>query len=167
MNKKASMQLGINAIVILIIALAILGLAMTFITSLFKGGQIKLGSIIERTDLPVHADPTNPIMFDNSQITIKQGGTGKVVMSVYNSNFGNQEEVALEMTNCVSSDPDATGSIDIGLSSPAQKIPMGMDAGYMAIIRVGDVPKGSYICVVEAANDEATVSQQLFIDVVV
>jgi hypothetical protein len=87
MDKKASMELGVNAIIILIIALAILGLAMSFVTGLFKGGQTKLGGLIERTDLPIHADSTNPILFDSSDISIKLSSPERsttLIVSVYN-----------------------------------------------------------------------------------
>ena len=167
MNKKASMQLGINAIVILIIALAILGLAMGFITNLFQGGQEKLGSLIERTDLPVHADATNQIVFDINDLKIKEGETGKLVVSVYNSNFGDTD-VFLSMPQCVDESGASVTSIDLG--APGQKIPRGMDAGYKAIITIGgssgsSTPPGTYICTIEAANSNNQVSKQVFINI--
>lgn len=165
MNKKASMQLGINAIVILIIALAILGLAMGFITNLFQGGQKKLGSLIDRTDLPVHADAANQIVFDTNDLKIKQGDTGKLVVSVYNSRFGDNE-VFLEMPQCVDEIGAPVTSIDLG--APGQKIPRGMDAGYKAIITIdngGDTPAGTYICTIKSTDGNDEVSKQVFINV--
>ena len=156
------MQLGINAIVILIIALAILGLAMAFITNLFKRGQSQLGGLIERTDLPVHADPSNPIVFDYNDLSIKAGDDGKLVVSVYNSDFGDND-VYLEMTNCVDAGGSTVGTI--GLGAPDQKIPRGMDAGYKAIITTGTTPNGNYICSIRATDDTDEVSQQVFINI--
>ncbi|KYK25617.1 hypothetical protein AYK26_05760 [Euryarchaeota archaeon SM23-78] len=177
--KKASMQLGINAIVVLIIALAILGLAMSFITNLFKGGESKLGGLIDRTDLPVHADSVNPLVFDFSDITVKAGRSAKLVVSVYNSDFG-EDSVGLALVSCVdsagtqltltSTDPDMT------LASPSQVISRGTDGGYRAILGVNSaVLRGTYICSIAAGpvdtqglvKLEEAVSQQLFVNVVV
>ncbi len=165
-NKKGSMELGINAIVILIIALALLGLAMGFVTNLFKGGEKKLGGLIERTDLPVHADAGNPLVFDSSDITVKSGKNANVVASVYNNNFGD-EEVSLAISSCINS--DGSEQTEISLNSPVQTIPRGNDGGYMAIIYVGDVSAGTYICTVQAASarGESVVSKQLFVNVIV
>ena len=162
MNKRASMQLGINAIVILIIALAILGLAMAFITNLFKGGEKKLGSLIDRTDLPVHADSSNPIVFDTNDVKIKEGDTGKIVVSVYNNRF-EDEEVYLEIDQCV--DEQGSAATDINLGAPAQKIQRGMDAGYKGIFTIGTTPAGTYICTVKAVNSKDEVSKQVFINI--
>jgi len=188
MNKKASMQLGINAIVILIIALAILGLAMSFITSLFRGGQSKLGGLIERTDLPVHADATNPLVFDSSDIKVKPGKTAKLIVSVYNSDFGEEDKVGLELMSCVdsagkelcvpgSTSTSCTPPYDMTLAAPSQIIPRGTDGGYKAIIRVaGGFPRGTYICAVGAGvidpntgvlDTSTVVSQQLFVNVII
>jgi len=166
MNKKASMELGINAIVILIIALALLGLAMAFITNLFKGGQSKLGSLIDRTDLPVHADATNSLVFDNSDVTVKAGKNTKVVISVYNSDFG-ANDVLVELMGCVDSTNTEVEAGFITLAAPVQQIPLGTDGGYKAIITVsGDANPDNYICTVRASGGDGIVSNQLFVNVV-
>jgi hypothetical protein len=155
MDKKASMELGVNAIIILIIALAILGLAMSFVTGLFKGGQKKLGGLIERTDLPVHADSTNPIVFDSSDVTIKISTATKstqLIVSVYNTNFGDSA-VGLTISSCVDprgneittsgctgdtcEDPDFVPTDYFTIAAPRQKITPGSDGGYKAIVKAG------------------------------
>jgi len=166
MNKKASMELGINAIVILIIALALLGLAMAFITNLFKSGQGKLGSLIARTDLPVHADASNQLVFDNADITAKVGTNSNVIVSVYNDKFSQTSPVNLSIADCTNPTGDHP---EITLSSLEQKIPLGTDAGYKAILTIpgGDsISTGNYICTVQATDGSAIVSQQLFVNVV-
>jgi len=174
-NRKGSMELGVNAIVVMIIALALLGLGIGFITNLFKGGQGKLGSLIDRADLPVHADASNPIMFDTSDMVIKAGSSGKLIVSVYNSDLGDGD-IGLDLLRCVDSDSVQLDEGLITMAAPAQTIGLGNDGGFRAIIKViKDVDKGTYICTLIAgsATDGAvdtegtTVSQQLFINVVV
>lgn len=167
MDKKASMELGVNAIIILIIALAILGLAMSFVTGLFKGGQKKLGGLIDRTDLPVHADPTNPIVFDSNEVFIKTSGAGTatLIVSVYNNNFIEGAPVYLEIEGCVyTGEPYAQPFFT--LTAPSQTISPGSDSGYKAIISVTpgmDIRAGTYICTVRATDGNTAISQQIFI----
>lgn len=166
--KKGSMQLGINAIVVLIIALAILGLAMSFVTSLFKGGEEKLGSLIGRTELPIHADATEPLRFERSDITIKSGKSTALKVSVYNNNFQSDEDIYIDLVGCTDAEGDSESGIT--LSSLSQKIPLGTDGGYGVIISIDDeVDPGTYICSVEAVGDTSGnfVSEQLFITVIV
>ena len=75
--KKASMQLGINAIVVLIIALAVLGIALSFITGLFRQSRSTYEDIIGRTDLDFHADSLKPIVFESDDISVKAGTDNK------------------------------------------------------------------------------------------
>nr|MCK4930459.1 hypothetical protein [Nanoarchaeota archaeon] len=104
MKKKASMQLGINAIVILIIALAVLGLAMSFITGLFRQSGAKYSAIIDRTDLPFHADIVTPIIFETKEVTVKAGRQESLTVSVFNDKFNPSDPISLELVNCI--DPD-------------------------------------------------------------
>jgi len=182
-NKRGSMELGVNSIVVLIIALALLGLGIAFITNLFKGGQDKLGGLIDRTDLPIHADASTPIMFDSSDLTIKSGSSGKVVISVYNSGLGEaDQEIGIVIAKCVDSSGNPIDTATeplIKLASPEQKIKLGTDGGYKAIIQVAKIEsdvfeKGTYICTVVAGpvdngviNFDSSISQQLFVNVVV
>ncbi|MBN2459498.1 hypothetical protein JXB28_04405 [Candidatus Woesearchaeota archaeon] len=173
MDKKASMELGVNAIIILIIALAILGLALSFVTGLFKGGQEKLGGLVDRVDMPVHADSTNPLVFGSNEVIVKMTGNDKsatLLISVYNSNFQDGEPVGLHMTSCVF-DQDPDGNYYFNLAAPKQSIPPGGDSGYRAIITpLDNIPTDptTFICTITAWGDYygeggPTVSQQIII----
>ena len=104
-------------------------------------------------------------MFDINDVKIKQGDTGKLVVSVYNSRF-EDNEVFLEMPQCVDEVGASVTTIDLG--APGQKIPRGMDAGYKAIITIdngGDTDAGTYICTIKATDNSDEVSKQVFINV--
>lgn len=173
--KKASMQLGINAIVILIIALAVLGLAMSFITGLFRQSGAKYSAIIDRTDLDFHADSVTPVMFETNEVTVKAGREMKLKVSVYNTKFSDSDEINLELIKCINSDgseawPERNPIVYYGttyhcadtayapilsiLASP-QKIPVARDAGYMVLVSAKNADSshvGTYICTVQAGE---------------
>ena len=161
MNKKASMQLGINAIVVLIIALAILGLAMSFITGLFRESRVKYETIIGRTDLEFHADSITPIMFESDDITVKAGKEEKVDVSVYNTWFADTVPITLDIIGCIDNDGNEAWDVTMGeepflsiIVSP-QTIPTGADGGFRTIVsakkaNAGDA--GTYICTVQAGE---------------
>ncbi|MBN1792811.1 hypothetical protein JW826_03965 [Candidatus Woesearchaeota archaeon] len=178
-TKRGSMELGVNAIVILIIALAILGMGIAFVTNLFRSGSGKLGKIIDNTELPVHADSGNPLAFETSQLTIKQGKRENIKLSVYNDGFGGQNDISVGLASCTNSEgmDVAIGGDGIFLAAPNQRINPGSDAGYLAIVSVAGediVPVDTYICTVRASvgdpmsnNDPATSrSGQIIINVI-
>jgi hypothetical protein len=162
-NKKGSMELGINAIVVIIIALAILGLGIGFVTRLFTSASTNFGEIINNNELEFHADSMNPVKFDVKEVVVKRGATQSVKVSVYNAGtFAEGKKVGLKITECVDSagfvytdsgdcNP-TTGTLDSSttttchlsvsrMAAPSQKITAGTDGGYRAII---SVPKEWY-----------------------
>ena len=168
-GRKGSMELGVNAIVILIIALAILGLGIAFVTNLFRSGSDKLGTIIDNTQLQIHADAVNPIVFEKEELDIKQGKNTKLTVSVYNDGFaGNPPNgVTLDIEGCRNSLNEE--SYDFIMSAPPQNINPGTDAGYLAIITAPGTDKDpdTYICTIRAyANNGGETSKQIIINVI-
>ncbi len=172
-NKKGSMELGINAIVVLIIALALLGLGIGFVTKLFTSSQAKMVRIIDRTDLPIHADSLNQIVFDTSTIAVKEGRSEPLIVSVFNDGTSTGRAAKVVNGECVDSfGSDASGLIII--SSPSQDIPAGTDVGFSVSVSAMDGSATgtgitSYVCTVHAYFVDDTnshdPSKQLFIDV--
>ena len=64
LRRRGSLQLSINAIVILVMAMVVLGLGLTFIRNLFGGAQENFGRIIDNTQLENPASPDNPITIE-------------------------------------------------------------------------------------------------------
>jgi len=148
-SRKGSMELGINAIVILIIALALLGLGIGFVTKLFTASQSKMVRIIDRTELPIHADASNQMVFDTSTLQVKQGTDERLIVSVYNEGSNEAQDVRLMSSQCMDSAGVPTAPTDISIVSPIQSIPAGLDSGYSAIVAVASgADKGSYICTI-------------------
>ncbi len=180
MSKKGSMELGINAIVVLIIALALLGLGIAFVTKLFSASQSKMVRIIDRTELPIHADSANKLVFDTSNIQMKQGKDEVLVASLYNdANSPTDWPVPITASNCVQSTTDVSGYTSthdytpgdgqgISISSPAQTIDIRTDAGYSILLHADNV-QASYICTLQATwssgGIQQSASKQVFITV--
>jgi hypothetical protein len=180
MSKKGSMELGINAIVVLIIALALLGLGIAFVTKLFSASQSKMVRIIDRTELPIHADASNKLVFDTSNIQMKQGKDEVLIASLYNdANSPTDGDVQIIANSCVQSITDASGvttaypytpgnGAGISINSPAQSIDIRTDAGYSILIHADNV-QASYICTLQAqwtsGGIPQSVSKQVFITV--
>jgi len=157
-NKKGSMELGINAIVVLIIALALLGLGIGFVTKLFSASQDKMVRIIDRAELPIHADSMNPMLFDTSTLDVKAGKASPLIVSVFNDASsevlppaGGAGGVMIVRDSCVDTTGTEIATTDIQVSSQAQGIPAGVDAGFSVIVKAADgLLKGTYICTLGA-----------------
>ena len=156
------MELGINAIVVIIIALAILGLGIGFVTRLFTSASTNFGEIISNNELEFHADSMNPVKFDVKEVVVKRGATQSIKVSVYNAGiFTEDKKVGLKIAECVDSagvvytdntnvctssglvaSPDTPCHLSVArMAAPSQKISAGIDGGYRSII---SVPKEWY-----------------------
>ncbi|HJX05171.1 MAG TPA: hypothetical protein VJ461_00505 [Candidatus Nanoarchaeia archaeon] len=176
MNKKASMELGVNAIIVLIIALAILGLAMSFITNMFKRGTIITGTIIDNTQMPIHADSGEPLKVETRDLSVKANSDNtQLKVSVYNNgNFDAENDFVKLWLDCYNMKTDLPED-KLLIKAPSQKIPLGSDVGYGAIVVAEKgTESGTYPCSViasiestieNAVNDPNAVSGQLYITV--
>jgi hypothetical protein len=163
-NKKGSMELGINAIVIIIIALAILGLGIGFVTKLLYGSQEKFVGIIDRAELPMHADSQDPIKFETSNVKLKSKGNTLIMISVFNDGADTIEDVSLT-ADCIGIDESIISKIT--MSTGSQNIPGGTDIGFKAALVGNGADKGSYICTIIASDstDSFSVSKQITVEV--
>ena len=89
MNKKGALELSVNAIVILIIALTVLGLVLGFAVSKFRGLSEQL-VITEETPT---ATPQIPIQFPggDNELTLTKGQTTQLTLSIYNPSVADIE----------------------------------------------------------------------------
>ncbi|MBN2053251.1 hypothetical protein JW756_07135 [Candidatus Woesearchaeota archaeon] len=167
-NKKGSMELGINAIVILIIALALLGIGIAFITKLIGGSQAKFEGFIEQSKLPVNADADNPLMFDPASVDVKAKKTAEVIVVVYNS-LTTEAEVSLSVRDGICTDDTGGQTEEISIVSAPKTMKSGMEGGFKALIRAGDIVAGTYICDIVASmsgtSETDEFSQQIYVKV--
>ncbi len=170
MNKKGALELSVNAIVILIIALTILGLVLGFAVSKFRelSGQITINE-----DTP-EATPQIPIQFPGgkSEITLSKAQPTRAVLSIYNPSAytidltGTASRVE---TSCVGGGVGASlASGDITVTAAGS-----IDAGTTGEVPVvftlaNSVVPGEYSCkfaIMEDATTTEQVSRSLFINI--
>ena len=123
MNKKGALELSVNAIVILIIALTILGLVLGFAVSKFRG----LSSELTLSQDTPEATAQVPIQFPGgtSELTLSKTAKTKMAVSIYNSG-----------TAAI----DTSGSVyKLDCAGPTS----GVDEAKITFDAVGSVPAGS------------------------
>ncbi|MBW3022492.1 hypothetical protein KY308_00105 [Candidatus Woesearchaeota archaeon] len=133
MRKKGGMELSINAIVILIIAMVVLGIAILFIRGLFAKSGEKLTTAISSQELKNPATPDTPLVADREVLISRSNPTKTIVLSVFNSATQQAKEVQVGMSDCVSSEGEL-GSANYSLRTVKQDIAQNTYVGYQAIV---------------------------------
>jgi len=134
MNKKGGMELSINAIVILIIAMVVLGIGILFIRGLFSKSAEKLTTAISSQEIANPATPDQPIAADREVLISRTNPTKTIKLSVFNVGNDIAKGIIVNMSNCVSS--GASLSIaDYSLRTSEQNIPKNSYVGYQAIVK--------------------------------
>jgi hypothetical protein len=163
-NRKGSMQLSIEAIIILVIAIVLLGLGIAFIKGFFgKGTDALLGSfdaVSERCD--VSSD--NPII--PKAFSVKQGEANQIKICVYNNQQQRIPNGVFKIANCVNPAGNPLGATppasalpsgELKFTSLGQDIERGETKGYKTNVQAGSsASPGVYICNIEVSCGAAT-----------
>ena len=84
-SRKGALELGVNAIVILIIALTVLGIAIAFIIGAFGQVKGKFNIALEQDPFSQPADATTPIKFESETLDLKANSDNTIVVNIYNT----------------------------------------------------------------------------------
>jgi hypothetical protein len=173
-GKKGDLSLSINAIVILILAITVMGLGLTFIRGLFKGATEKLGSALQATELQNPPSSEKPITIDQ-RISASPGDKKTIQIGVFNNDASatKRDGVVPVLTTCVAASAPTTtvtpGANTLNVVTPPQSIDYRASAGYGAVLVVGKtLTPDTYICTVEARYGTTTLpgaTAQFFIEV--
>lgn len=136
-NKKGDLSLSVNAIVILVLAITMLGLGLSFIRTMFGKTTGKLGSVIESTDLETKPTSENPLTIQK-QIELKLGEPKQIEIGFYNTESGTVYDVKpiIPTTACYKSD----GTVIAQANNPqlaaiaSTQVDSGDSAGFKATI---------------------------------
>ncbi|MFH1174268.1 MAG: hypothetical protein V1725_03990 [archaeon] len=145
LHKKGSLELSVNAIVVLVMAIAVLGLGLAFIRGLIQKGQEKFDVIITGTELENPARADKPLVVD-AELAVKRGSFGKMVGSVYNV------DTAPINVSPVGYCPNGTvNNYSINITTGSMlPVPDGQAIGFRAGIAVDStVPIGTYTCIMD------------------
>ncbi len=136
MRKRGGMQLSINAIVILIIAMVVLGIGILFIRGLFGKSAERLTTAISAQDIQNPATPDRPLVADKEVLLPKSNPTKTATMSVYNVAQNAVEDVTVNMSDCVAGQSTVESNAGIpyySLKTAPQDIPSNAYVGYQAV----------------------------------
>ena len=170
LNKKAALNLSVQAIVILVIAFVVLGLALTLTRYIFGVAQEKAGTAIDIIELESKPTSDNPITLPRTVIVAK-GESIPMDIGVYNTQNQKYEQATLEIKSCTSTGANATE-----VTNPPTIVTIGQDieqsesAGFRAFLTENGLNTGNYICILNVysltnTNIPAYDSEQFFLTV--
>ena len=137
MNKKGSMELSVNSIVILVIAVTLLGLILGFITT--KLGQVKIPEVAP--DAPA-ASSGDPVTVSSNPFAVNSGKNMPIMINVYNLHTANFTNVVPDIT-CVTS---SGASIEPTLVfNNETNIPVAGSKSFIGLIKMS-AAKDLYLC---------------------
>jgi hypothetical protein len=153
LNKKAALNLSVQAIVILVIAFVVLGLALTLTRYVFKIGMSKAGEAIDIIELESKPSPDNPITIPG-KVTIGIKDTKELKIGVYNAKGLQFTNAVLAISDCIKAGANASVSSDIlpSLTTISQTIGISESKGYGAILSENGLTAGNYICTLKVTD---------------
>ena len=167
-KKRGSMALSMNAIVVIILAMAMLGVGI-FIVNKIRGEAAGVIDI-ETPSLKSPADATNPVVLGREELEISQGEVTTFRVSIYNT-FADDRSVYLNVGSCRGTH-DAETLFNTGESESLIGTPSMAgrnEKTFRVMIGSSDInTAGVTVCTLEAtAGDDAEIigSADLMVDV--
>ena len=175
MKKKASLNLSINAIVVLILAITMLGLGLTFMRNIFGGATkefTKVSGEVEKQMIEQMKESTRTVSLSRPKINIKVGETEQIFLGLKNDEQSDKE-FQIDSVNCnalgssvlVCATSGGTVTIEALLGTPipvsggeVRVLPINIKAGTNAV-------EGTCFCTVDVAAGSDQESIELTIDV--
>ena len=151
-NKKGSIEIGINTIVIMVIAIVLLGLGVGFVKGIFAkmSGLTETISIDDMTNPPTSSDP---IKINPAKIEVKSGEGKPVQIGVYNKE-SSEEDFGIKISECTN--PPSTNEVPF-LDALSMNIKSGEAGAFQGSLYAGTdaggtikYGAGDHICKLEA-----------------
>ncbi len=157
-KKKGAIELSITAIIILILAIVVLGLALGFIRGMFGKVTKQIDQLISAEPEPPIASRSDPLTISRENIIVDPGESSVIKVSVYNPT-GKEWKGATPFVECTQ---------DILSENQSQKrtIKQGEARNFNVILSFSDsIAKDNYLCVLKveitnASNQKEVVDYQ-------
>lgn len=161
-NKKGSMEMSINSIVILVMAMALLGLGLVFIRGMMGGATAKLGKSIDTADLSEQPTSEKTVTIDPT-VLLKKNVNSRVKIGFYNK-ANSDYMVKPSIYSCINSD-GVSKTTQFTVQAISQVAEVGKAIGFEAMFKT-TADQGTYACQVQIVNGTTSLgSQQFFIEV--
>ncbi len=144
MSKKGSLNLSIEAIVIIVVAFVVLGLGLTLTRAIFEGAGQKLPEAFAVTQLEATPTAENPITISQ---TVKIGRSSEKTMDVgfYNKGTNTAEKAAFSITSCLDKEKNNVPLKPV-IASISQDVAANTAMGFRVILTEKGLLAGTYIC---------------------
>ena len=104
MNKKGGMELSINAIVILIIAMVVLGIGILFIRGMFAKAQTTTFKALTSQETTNPASADRPLVADREVTISTTSPTATLAISVYNTGTSSINDLSISVDKCIATE---------------------------------------------------------------
>jgi hypothetical protein len=145
-SRKGSMQLSIEAIIILVIAIVLLGLGIAFIKGFFGKGSDALLGKFEPLKEECDVNSNNPII--PKEYHVKKGEVTAASICVFNDQDSDVVNGEFKVDGCIGPGVTTPSATLININSLGQTLPRGKSAGYKTTVTTdSSVQVGAtYIC---------------------
>ena len=150
MNKKAALSLGITTIVYLVIAMVIIGAAVSFVRTGFSTGTDALVQAVPTEDIGINPTRDNPIALSNANPEVKQGGSSSLSIGIYNTG-GTEAKYGIKVGPCIDMEGTKVNEgtpKEISISSLPTNIGPGESIAFKTTLQAdtSTAAKSPYIC---------------------
>ena len=157
MNKKGSMELSVNSIVVLVIAIVMLGLILGFVKTKFSDISKQL---VQEEPEPASASSSDPITMSRTEVITGAGKTIALKINLYNMW---SSDITNAKPNIVCTGQPAL--ISSQTYNPKTIKPAEQQT-YQGVIKIGNVAKGTYLCSMEfSPKTTATATKDFTIEI--
>lgn len=144
MSKKGSLNLSIEAIVIIVVAFVVLGLGLTLTRTIFKGAEQKLPEAFAVTQLEATPTAENPITISQS-IEIGRNSEKTMDVGFYNQDTNSAKAATFAITSCLDKAKKSVTEKP-EMASISQDVPANTAMGFSVILTEKGLAPGTYIC---------------------
>jgi len=166
MKKRASLSLSIEAIVIIILAITLLGLGLTFMRQFIGKGSEQLGSILDISKLDQPATINEPITAKET-INVQIEKPSELTIGFYCDSPSECQVAKPAISTCDKAFNVLTTINPVPtdlLTSPTINVPSHSSIGFKAIL--APLQQGNYICTLSFGGSESWKKQkQIYIEV--
>ncbi len=149
MNKRAGLSLGINTIIVLVIAMVVIAAGISFIRTFFTAGEDRLLGAFDIGDFRNQPDRNNPLILEHGTIRGRAGDDAVVRIGFYNRDHDTALNTNISLGGCIGS---VTPQGDWKLLASPQNVSGLSSTGFGTILQIPSGAEGRYVCSLSAVN---------------